>query len=233
MQYVLKTVNLSVIKDNKVILTNINISIPKNKITAIMGPNGSGKTILARAIMGDPSLKKQGKIFFNGEDITNLSPDEISKKGIYLAFQHPPEIDILKTRILLSYILNNFEEEKLLELASKYNIPKDFLDRGINEGFSGGERKKMELLFIELLNPELIILDEIDSGLDIDSLKFINNFIMEKVKEGKTFVIITHYTRIFQNITPEKVYILKNGRIVWEDNSSVLEEIEKYGYTKF
>ncbi|HIP90306.1 MAG TPA: Fe-S cluster assembly ATPase SufC [Candidatus Nanopusillus sp.] len=233
MQFILKTIDLSVMKNNKVILTGINITIPKNKITAIMGPNGSGKTTLARAIMGDPSLKKQGKIIFNGEDITDLSPDEISKKGVYLAFQHPPEIDVLKTRVLLKYILNNFDEEKLLNLAIKYGLPEDFLDRGINEGFSGGERKKMELLFIDLLDPKLIILDEIDSGLDIDSLRLINNLIVEKIKEGKTFMIVTHYTRIFQSITPDKVYILKNGKIVWEGASSILGEIEKYGYAKF
>mgnify|MGYP001772724730 FL=1 len=198
----LKVRDLNVFVEDKKILNKINLDINEKEIVAIMGPNGSGKSTLARAIMNDKRLRKEGKIYFLNEDITDLDTYEIARRGIFLTFQNPPEIEYVKTKTFLRYILgDSYNENEIIDLGKNLGLPKDFLDRGINYNFSGGEKKKFELLLIELIKPKLVIFDEIDSGLDIDSLLMINEFIKEKLKE-MSFIIITHYTRIFQNILP-------------------------------
>ena len=226
----LKIKNLSVTAENKKIIDGIALNIKEGEIVAIMGPNGSGKTTLARSIINDPRLDKQGKIYFKEKDITNLSTDEIARLGIFLSFQSPPEIESVKTGMLLTYIKDNFDEAKVKKIGIKLGLPEDFLERGLNVGLSGGEKKKMEILLMKLLDPELIILDEIDSGLDIDSLTKINDIIKEMNDKGKTFLIITHYTRIFQKIKPDRVLIMKNGKIVKRSDSSLLKVIDENGY---
>jgi len=226
----LKIKNLSVAAENKKIIDGITLNIKEGEIVAIMGPNGSGKTTLARSIINDPRLNKQGKIYFKEKDITNLSTNEIARLGIFLSFQSPPEIESVKTGMLLTYIKDNFDEEEVKKIGIKLGLPEDFLERGLNVGLSGGEKKKMEILLMKLLDPELIILDEIDSGLDIDSLTKINDIIKEMNDKGKTFLIITHYTRIFQKIKPDRVLIMKNGKIVKRSDSSLLKVIDENGY---
>ncbi|MCD6482819.1 MAG: Fe-S cluster assembly ATPase SufC [Candidatus Aenigmarchaeota archaeon] len=226
----LKIKNLSVAAENKKIIDDVTLNIKEGEIVAIMGPNGSGKTTLARSIINDPRLNKQGKIYFKEKDITNLSTDEIARLGIFLSFQSPPEIESVKTGMLLTYIKDNFDEEEVKKSGIKLGLPEDFLERGLNVGLSGGEKKKMEILLMKLLDPELIILDEIDSGLDIDSLTKINDIIKEMNDKGKTFLIITHYTRIFQKIKPDRVLIMKNGKIVKRSDSSLLKVIDENGY---
>jgi len=222
----LKIQNLFVYKNNKKILDNINLTVKDKEIVAIMGPNGSGKTTLARAIMNDLELKKEGKIFLDNLDITNLPTEEIAKY-IYLAHQTPPEIEYIKTSVLLKYL--NININSIKDFIEKLKLPEDLLDRGVNNRLSGGEKKKFELLLILPKKYKVIIFDEIDSGLDIDSLNFVNDIILEKSKES-SIIIITHYTRIFKKFSPDIVYVLKNGKIVYEGGNEVIEKIEKYGY---
>lgn len=227
--YLLKVENLSAKINGKIILENISFGIEEGKILAIMGPNGSGKTTLARCILNDKRIEKSGKIYFLDKDITNLETNEIAKLGIYLATQFQPEIEYVKVRTFLKYLgIKDFQEVE--RIAKELELPKDFLDRGINQNFSGGERKKFEILLIKLLNPKLIIFDEIDSGLDISSLEYLNNFILQQIEDGKTFLIISHYTRIFRDFKPNRVIILKNGKIYKQDGKELLELIDKHGY---
>lgn len=226
----LKIENLKVYVEDKLILKNINLEVNEKEIVAIMGPNGSGKTSLARAILNHKGFRKEGKIYFNGEDITNLETYEISKRGIYYTFQSPPEIETIKNRIFLMNLLEKYDENHIRKIANELGLPEDFLNRGINEGFSGGEKKKFELFLMKLLNPKLVIFDEIDSGLDVDSLLFVEKEIMNR---DRTYIIITHYTRIFRNIKPDKVYILLDGEIKKVGGEEVLDHIERYGYRNF
>jgi len=225
----LKVENLSAKINEKIILENISFSIAQGEILAIMGPNGSGKSTLARCILNDERIEKFGKIYFLGQDITNLETNEIAKLGIYLSLQFQPEIEYVKIRTFLKYLgIKDFQEVE--KSGKELELPKDFLDRGINQNFSGGERKKFEILLIKLLNPKLIIFDEIDSGLDINSLEYLNSFILQQIKDGKTFLIISHYTRIFRDFKPNRVIILKNGKIYKQGGKELLDLIDKHGY---
>ncbi|MEM0481082.1 MAG: ATP-binding cassette domain-containing protein [Candidatus Aenigmatarchaeota archaeon] len=226
---VLTIKNLSAKIENKVILKNVSFNLD-NGIAAIMGPNGSGKSTLAKCIINDKRIEKSGEIIFKDKNLLELKTEEIAKLGIYVSMQFQPEIEYVKTRTFLKYLgIKDFEEVK--RIAKELGLPQDFLDRGINERFSGGERKKFEILLIKLLNPELIVFDEIDSGLDIPSLDYLNNFIIEEIKNGKSFLIISHYTRIFRKIEPKKVIILKDGTVYKEGSKELLELIEKNGYS--
>ena len=225
----LRVENLTAKIDEKVILENISFSVAQGEILAIMGPNGSGKSTLARCILNDKRIEKTGKIYFLGQDITNLETNEIAKLGIYLSLQFQPEIEYVKVRTFLKYLgIKDFQEVE--KLGKELELPEDFLDRGINQNFSGGERKKFEILLIKLLDPKLIVFDEIDSGLDINSLEYLNNFILQQIKEKKTFLIISHYTRIFRDFKPNRVIILKNGKIYKEGEKESLDLIDKHGY---
>jgi len=226
---ILRVENLYAKISGKTILENINFSINEREILAIMGPNGSGKSTLARCIVNDKRIEKSGKIFFLDKDITNLETDEIAKLGIYLSLQFQPDIEFVKVRTFLNYLgIKDFELVK--RIGEELDLPKDFLDRGINQNFSGGERKMFEILLIKLLDPKLIIFDEIDSGLDINSLDYLNKFIKDEVKNGKSFLIISHYTRIFRDIKPNKVLVLKDGKVYKEGGPEILELIDKNGY---
>ncbi|MEM5830781.1 MAG: ATP-binding cassette domain-containing protein [Candidatus Aenigmatarchaeota archaeon] len=226
---ILKVKNLNAKIENKVILRNISFEIDKNSISAIIGPNGSGKTTLARCILNDKLIEKSGKIFFEDIDITNLETDKIAKLGIYLSMQQQPEIEYIKTFQFFKYL--GFKElEKIKKIGEELSLPKDFLERGINERFSGGEKKKFELLLIKLLNPKLIIFDEIDSGLDIKSIDYLINFIESELKNGKTFLIISHNVNFLENMSIKKFFILVNGEIKREGDEEILEIIKKNGF---
>lgn len=241
----LKINNLNVSVDDKQILKDFNINIKSGEIHAIMGPNGVGKSTLSRVLMGDHHYKiNNGEILFFNEDLKKLSVDERARKGIFVAYQHPREIegvnniDFLKTALGFNsdkpINLYKFANE-IEELSNKLKLKDNMLYRSINTGFSGGEKKKNEILQMRLLKPKLIILDEIDSGLDVDSLKIVSTNVLEYLSENKdtSVIIITHYPRILEYIKPDFVHIIKDGKIVKTSDASLAFEIEKEGFSKF
>ncbi len=239
--------NLSCEINSKEILSDISLQIQKGEVHVIMGPNGSGKSTLAKAIIADPEcIIKTGKIFFENIDITSQDISSRAKNGIFMAFQNPVEVPGLNFRNYARLIYNNLKpkeqklpvfkfREHLLSLAKSLNIPEALLERNLNEGLSGGEKKKLEILQMALLSPKLVILDETDSGLDIEAIKTIFKYINElKVSNPSlTILIITHYHKIFEDLTPNKIHIMMNGKIVKTSDKSILQTIEKFGYEKF
>jgi len=238
---ILKTKNLNVsTKDNLDILHNINLNVNEGEVVVIMGPNGSGKSTLANILMGNPNYKiDSGEIIYNNEKINELSPDERARKGIFLSFQYPAEISGVTISNFLRTALSSIKGEKISIISFKkllrekmqmLKIDEKFADRYLNEGFSGGEKKKTEILQMSVLEPKLCILDETDSGLDVDSLKIVGEGV-NKLKDGKrSFLIITHYNRILDYIKPNRVYVMKKGKVVKEGSSKLAFELEKKGY---
>ncbi len=243
----IKNLYVSVESENveEEILKNINLKFEEGKTYVLMGPNGSGKSTLANVIMGHPNYKiTSGKILFNGEDITKLNPNERSKKGVFLSFQNPREFKGISVFNFLKNIYNESQEKKLssfefknfLEVKLKeLDLKEEFLFKSLNDGFSGGEKKKMEILQMILLKPKLSILDEIDSGLDIDSLKLVsktvNEFRERKIKDiKKSLLLITHYNRLLKYISPDKVFIIVNGEVVLEGKREIVDHLEEKGY---
>lgn len=238
--------NLLEIKDlyveieGKEILKGINLKLELGKINALMGPNGSGKSTLANVIMGNPKYKiVRGEILFNGEDIINLRPDERAKKGIFLSFQYPQEISGVTISNFLRTTLNSLKDKKmsvidfynlLEEKRELLKIPEDFTKRYLNQGFSGGEKKKSEILQMAILDPKLIILDETDSGLDIDALRIVAEGVNTLMTKDKCILIITHYKRILDYVKPDKVFIINRGKMVAEGNSDLVDQLEEKGY---
>ena len=236
--------NLEVTIDNKHILKGLNLDIKPGEVHAIMGPNGSGKSTLANVLSGKNGYVTKGDINFNGENLSELSTEERAQKGMFLAFQYPLEIPGVNTNIFLKTSLNavrkaNGEKEldtltflKLIkEKASELGIDEKFLTRQLNVGFSGGEKKKNEILQMKLLQPKLSILDETDSGLDIDALKIVANGVNSYKKNNNAFLIITHYQRLLDYIKPDFIHVLSNGKIVKTGNSDLGTELEKTGYS--
>ena len=238
----LKLENLKFKIANKQILDNFNLEIKDGEIHAIMGPNGIGKSTLTKIIMAHPDYKlESGKIYFDDNLINDKEVDEIAKMGIFVSFQNPIEIDGVTNNDFLKLALENKLNKKvnlydfinLMEKNRKdLEIPKEFINRYVNEKASGGEKKKSEILQLKILEPKLIILDEIDSGLDIDSLKIVTENINEYLKTHKdtSVLIITHYPRILEYIKPNYVHIFNKGKIVKSSDYSLAWEIEKKGY---
>jgi len=229
----------------KPILKGLNFSLGKREVHALMGPNGSGKSTLANVLMGDPRYSvTDGEIIFNGENITEMSVDEKAKKGIFLSFQNPIAVPGVNIRSFLRQAYNSLAEAQdrkkmsvlefndfLKEQTSILKIPEEFLDRYLNQGFSGGEKKKFEILQLMILNPKLAILDETDSGLDIDALKVISEGVNKFMsKGGKTVLIITHYKRILDYINPSRVSIMIDGRIAVTGGGELPDQLEEKGY---
>ncbi len=242
MGLVIKDLKVSV--EEKEILKGVNLTAESGKVTVLMGRNGSGKSTLSNAIMGHPRYQvTHGKIFYNNEDITDLKPNERAKKGIFLSFQYPQEVTGVSMHNLLRVAYNNLkntkigflEFKKLLDEKLKLlDMDKHFLSRSVNEGFSGGEKKRSEILQLAVLQPEFAILDETDSGTDIDGLKIIANAI-NKLKENSNMgiLLITHYSRFLKYIKADKVAVMTNGKIVKEDTGGKLaDELEEKGYEK-
>lgn len=237
--------NLAVKVENKQVLEDFNLEIDDGSIHVIMGPNGVGKSTLSRVIMGDNNYKVlKGSITFNGEDITELSVDVRSKLGIFLAMQYPLEIDGVSNQDFLRTAMSSREGKQVglydfilqCEKASdELKMDKNLVHRSLNVGFSGGEKKKNEVLQIKLLKPKFIILDEIDSGLDVDSLKIVANNIVDYKKENPdtSILIITHLTKILNYIKPDYVHVVKNGKIIQSGDYSLAQEIEEKGYTEY
>lgn len=234
--------NLFVAVSKKEILKGVNLSLNQGEVMALMGPNGSGKSSLSAAIIGNPNYEvTKGGISFEGKDLLTLSPDERANMGIYLAFQYPASIPGVSVREMLLASLRAKQKEikvsaldlkKTLEIeAERLSINSELLSRGLNDGFSGGEKKKMEILQMRVLKPKLLILDEIDSGLDIDALATIAKNVAQMVKETKMSVlVITHYQRILNYLSPDRVAVMKDGVIVEDGGREVVERLEKYGY---
>ena len=232
--------NLEVEIENKTIIKDFNLTINKGEISIIMGPNGVGKSSLLKTIMGNPNyIIKKGDILLDGESILNLKVNERSKKGIFLAMQNPNEIEGITTADLMRSSLRDNENFKLYSFVKEINntcdklkINKDMLHRSINLSFSGGEKKKNEILQMYMLKPSLILLDEIDSGLDMDSLKIVSQNINEYFKEYKPAILmITHYENILDYIKPDKVHIMLDGKIEKTGSLSLVNEIKEKGYT--
>jgi len=233
--------NLYVKVDGNEILKGVSLTAKDNEVTVLMGPNGSGKSTLANTLMGHPKFEiTKGEIKFNDILLNELSPEERAKLGLFLSFQYPQEISGVSVRNFLRTAYNAIKGTKLTPVEFKkiieekmdlLKVDKSFADRYLNEGFSGGEKKRSEILQLAVLEPKFAILDETDSGLDIDSLKTVAegvNKIKEKIKNG--VLIITHYKRILDYVKPNKVYIMKSGKIVEEGGIELVEKLEKEGY---
>lgn len=224
------------------IISGVSLVVGQGQIHTLMGPNGSGKSTLAYAIAGHPNYNiSQGDILIKKKSLIKLSPEARSQEGIFLSFQEPPEIGGIQTGLFLKKLISLHESSKRERVyiidraksqAKKLSPQKDLLDRFLNKGFSGGEKKKSEMLQLLATRPKFAILDEIDSGLDIDSLKIIAKIIKEEAKNGIGFLLISHHTKLFNMLNPDKIHIIKEGKIVKDGTSILLKHIEKYGFAK-
>jgi Fe-S cluster assembly ATP-binding protein len=236
--------NLHVAVDGKEILKGITLAVPAGEVHAVMGPNGSGKSTLSYTLAGREGYEVTGgRIFYQGEDLTRLLPEERAAKGMFLALQYPVEIPGVVTLTFLKTALNaqrrargepELDAMRVLRLvrekATALKIPEDMLKRPLNAGFSGGEKKRMEILQMALFEPKLAILDETDSGLDIDALKLVAEGVNALREPNRAMVVITHYQRLLSYIVPDRVHVLAGGRIVKSGGADLALELETSGY---
>ena len=242
----LKINNLNAKIDKKVILNNFSLNINPGEVHAIMGPNGSGKSTLSNILSGKKGYEVTGEILYENKNLFVLETEERAHKGIFLAFQYPLEIPGVNTNIFLKTSLNAIRKangEKELDAIEFLNLVKEKaknlkfeeekLNRQLNVGFSGGEKKKNEILQMSILNPKLSILDETDSGLDIDALRIVADGVNSLRKKNNSFIIITHYQRLLDYIKPDFVHVLMNGKIIKSGGPELALELEKKGYENF
>ena len=236
--------NLHASVEDKEILNGINLEVKAGEVHAIMGPNGSGKSTLSSVIAGKEDYEvTEGKIFLEGEDIGELAPEERAHEGIFLSFQYPVEIpgvsvtNFIKTAINESRKAKGEEEmpanemlKKIREKSELLDIDRKFLSRSLNEGFSGGEKKRNEIFQLAMLEPKLAILDETDSGLDIDALRIVANGVNKLRNKDNAVIVITHYQRLLEYIVPDYVHVLHNGKIVKSGTKELALELEEKGY---
>src|SRR3989338_3239424 len=232
--------NLHVEIDGKEILKGVNLEVSKNEVIAIMGPNGAGKSTLGYAIMGHPKYKiTKGQILFKGQDIAKLSPDKRARLGLFLSFQYPSEISGVSVFNFLRTAVNSVRgqpvpvlefQKTLWNTMAMLKMPQEFAQRNLNEGFSGGEKKRAEILQMAILKPQVAVLDETDSGLDIDALKTVADGVQSLISPELGVILITHYTRILNYIKPDKVHVMLNGRIVKTGGAELAKQLEEKGY---
>ncbi len=234
--------DLHVTVEGKKILNGINLEVNGGEVHALMGPNGSGKTTLGNVIMGHPKYKvESGQILFNGQDVLRLKPNDRAKLGLFLAFQHPIEIPGVR---IFNFLKNSLQsvtgspvdfdsfEKEMLERSKTLDIDESFLDRYLNDGFSGGEKKRCEVLQMLMLKPKMAVLDETDSGLDVDALKTISEGI-NQLSGSAGVLLITHYERILKYVKPHFVHIIIDGKIAKSGDSSLVSTVEQKGYDWF
>ena len=236
--------NLNVSVEEKQILKNLSLNVRKGEVHAIMGPNGSGKSTIAHTLAGNPNYEIiSGNVNFNEKDLLEMDPSERSLSGLFLAFQYPIELPGVTNASYLKQIVNVHRKhrgENLIEAgdflkllkdkSARLNIPMDMHSRFVNAGFSGGEKKKNEVLQLDLLNPNLVIMDETDSGLDVDALKSTSEAVNQLRSSDRSFIIITHYLRLLEYIEPDFVHVFQNGSIIESGDKSLANRIDKEGY---
>src|SRR5215204_2336034 len=236
--------NLHVTAADKQILKGVDLHVRPGEIHALMGPNGSGKSTLANAVMGHPNLEvTEGTIHFKGEDITDADPDERARAGLFMAFQYPVSIPGVTVTKYLRMIINAQREERgeepislkdfrktATEAMELMHVPREFSGRYLNDGFSGGEKKRMEILQLALLKPSMAVLDETDSGLDIDALNTVSSGVNTVSGPETGTLIITHYQRILHLVQPQLVHVMWDGRIVKQGGPEIVEQLEAKGY---
>ena len=237
--------NLQASINKKTILKGVNLTIKPGELHAIMGPNGSGKSTLANILSGKNGYEISGEVNYRGKSLNNISVYERAQKGIFLAFQYPLEIPGVNTNNFLKTSLNSIRKSKgekeldtlaflklVKEKSTELGIDEKILSRQLNVGFSGGEKKKNEILQMKILDPNLSILDETDSGLDIDALKIVAKGVNSSRNNEKSFLVITHYQRLLDHIKPDFVHVLSDGKIIKTGCGELAEELEKTGYKK-
>ena len=237
--------NLKAQIEDKTILNGVNLKVNKGEVHAIMGPNGSGKSTLSSVIAGNEDYEvSSGSITYEGDDLLEMAPEERSHRGVFLSFQYPVEIPGLSVSNFIKTAINekrkafgqeNISAKELLQLFKEkcelLNIDKEYLSRSLNEGFSGGEKKRNEIFQMATMEPKLSILDETDSGLDIDALKIVANGVNSLKSSSNSIILITHYQRLLNYIVPDFVHILKDGKIVMSGDKSLAQKLEKEGYS--
>lgn len=240
----LKIINLHAEVEGVEILKGINLEINAGEVHAVMGPNGSGKSTLSKVIAGHPAYEvTKGQVIFDGEDILELEPDERARKGVFLAFQYPVEVPGVSNSMLIRQGVNNIRKERGLEeldplefedfIQEKLKLVQmddRFMDRSVNDGFSGGEKKRNEILQLAAMEPKLALMDETDSGLDIDALRIVSEGVNKIKSDKNAFLLVTHYQRILNYITPDKVHVLMGGRIVKSGGKELALQLEEKGY---
>ena len=232
--------NLHVSVAEKEILKGINLTIKENEIHALLGPNGNGKSTLLSTIMGQPKyIVTEGEILLDGKDVLSMSVDERAKAGLFLALQYPHEIPGVINSDFLKSALNARSEKPVslykfitqLESATQeVNLPLDMIHRYLNDGFSGGEKKRNEIIQMKLLKPEIAMLDEIDSGLDVDALQVVASSIEDVIKRNGSALVVSHYARFYQMIKPTHVHVIVDGKILITGNQEIVERIDKQGF---
>ena len=237
--------NLKAQIEDKTILNGVNLKVNKGEVHAIMGPNGSGKSTLSSVIAGNEDYEvSSGSITYEGDDLLEMAPEERSHRGVFLSFQYPVEIPGLSVSNFIKTAINekrkafgqeNISAKELLQLFKEkcelLNIDKEYLSRSLNEGFSGGEKKRNEIFQMAMMETKLSILDETDSGLDIDALKIVANGVNSLKSSSNSIILITHYQRLLNYIVPDFVHILKDGKIVMSGDKSLAQKLEKEGYS--
>ena len=239
--------NLHVEIEDKPILRGLDLTIEKGKVHAIMGPNGSGKSTLAYVLAGkDDYVVTQGEVLLDGENVLEMEPDERAAKGVFLAFQYPMEIPGVATMTFLRTAVNAQRKtrgepelttpefmKRVRDMAGKLQIDQDMLRRGVNVGFSGGEKKRNEILQMAMLEPRLAVLDETDSGLDIDALQIVAEGVNRLRSPERSMIVITHYQRLLNYIVPDVVHVMAKGRVVKTGGKELALELEAHGYAEY
>ncbi len=240
-KFTMKIKNLRAGIDDKLILQGVNLEVKTGELVAIMGPNGSGKSTLAQVIVGSPFYQvKSGQILWRGRDILKLKPEERAQLGLFLAWQYPVELPGVN---LYNFLLTAYQavqgkrkvereifDQLLHEALIDLKLTDKFLNRSVNEGFSGGEKKKVEILQLKILRPKLAVLDETDSGLDIDALRVIAHNIKDLLRAGMGFLVITHYQRLLHYLQPDQVKVMLRGQIVKSGDAKLARQLERQGY---